>query len=263
MHCHVCSSKTDYFARSKVLGKYPVAYYRCSSCGFIQTEEPYWLDEAYSEAITGSDVGLVSRNLRLSQITQSVIRACFNPQGRYIDYGGGYGLLVRLMRDAGFDFRWFDKYCVNLFAQGYAAIADDAVQYDLVTAFELVEHMRAPMEEMKDVLSYSRNLLFSTEILPSSAPQPDAWWYYGLDHGQHISFFTIESLKIMARKLSLNFVTNGTSLHMFTEKRLSTIKFKISSMYCFAFLTNILFRKKSLLTPDYESKSHYCENMRV
>ncbi|MRR56756.1 MAG: class I SAM-dependent methyltransferase [Deltaproteobacteria bacterium] len=262
MRCHVCSSKTDYFARNKVLGKYPVAYYRCSSCGFIQTEEPYWLEEAYSEAITGSDVGLVSRNLRLSQITQSVIRACFNPQGRYIDYGGGYGLLVRLMRDAGFDFRWYDKYCVNLFAQGYAAVADDAVQYDLVTAFELVEHMRAPLEEMEGVLSYSRNLLISTEILPSSAPQPDAWWYYGLDHGQHISFFTIDSLKIMARKLSLNFVTNGTSLHMFTEKRFSDIKFKMASIYGIAFLSNILHGKKSLLSSDYVSTHQVYEKVK-
>jgi len=263
MRCKVCSNTTDYFAKNKVLGKFPVAYYRCATCGFIQTEEPYWLEEAYAEAITASDIGLVSRNFRLSQLTQSIIRACFNPQGRYIDYAGGYGLLVRLMRDAGFDFRWYDKYCVNLFAQGYTAMPDDAGQYDLVTAFELVEHMRAPMEELKDVLSFSRNLLFSTEILPLSAPQPDAWWYYGLDHGQHISFFTIDSLKIMARKLSLNFYTDGRSLHMFTEKKLSTITFKIATMYVFAFLTNMLFRKKSLLIPDYESRSHICGDMRL
>lgn len=263
MYCHVCSRPADYFARDKVLGKHPVAYYRCSSCGFIQTEEPYWFDEAYAEAITGSDVGLVSRNMRLSQITQSVIRTCFNPRGRFLDYAGGYGLLVRLMRDAGYDFRWCDKYCDNLFAGGFEATPDESMGYELVTAFEVVEHMRNPLEELKGMLAFSRNLLFSTEILPSSAPKPGEWWYYGLDHGQHISFYTLDSLKVLAQTFSLNFFTDGTGLHMFSENRLSTIKFRAAAVHSLAFIGNMLFRRKSLLQQDYVSRSGFNGNMRV
>lgn len=263
MYCRVCSRRADYFARDRVLGKYPVAYYRCSSCGFIQTEEPYWLDEAYTEAITGSDVGLVSRNMRLSRITQSVIRTCFNTRGRFLDYAGGYGLLVRLMRDAGFDFRWCDKYCDNLFAIGFEAKPDDAMGYELVTAFEVVEHMRSPLEELKGMLAFSRNLLFSTEILPPSAPKPGEWWYYGLDHGQHISFYTLDSLKVLAQALSLNFFTDGTALHMFTENRLSTLKFRAATMPCLAFISSMLFRRESLLHQDYVSRTRFHGNIRV
>ena len=49
--CKICDSNSHYFATAKVLQKYNVDYFQCSNCGFVQTEEPYWLDEAYSEAI--------------------------------------------------------------------------------------------------------------------------------------------------------------------------------------------------------------------
>ena len=38
--------------RGLVLRKHDIAYHRRDECDFIQTEEPYWLDEAYSSAIS-------------------------------------------------------------------------------------------------------------------------------------------------------------------------------------------------------------------
>jgi hypothetical protein len=43
----------------------------------------------------------------------------FDANNRFIDYGGGYGLFVRLMRDAGFDYYWFDKFCDNVLSKGF------------------------------------------------------------------------------------------------------------------------------------------------
>jgi hypothetical protein len=37
--------------------------------------------------------------------------------GTFVDIGGGYGLLTRLMRDRGFDFYWKDPHCENIFAK--------------------------------------------------------------------------------------------------------------------------------------------------
>lgn len=53
--CKICGNKTSYIFQAKVLGKYDVKYFHCSTCGYIQTEEPYWLDEAYSESISALD----------------------------------------------------------------------------------------------------------------------------------------------------------------------------------------------------------------
>ena len=43
----------------------------------------------------------------------------FKSNGSIVDYGGGYGLLVRLMRNSGFDFYRYDPYCANFFAKGF------------------------------------------------------------------------------------------------------------------------------------------------
>jgi hypothetical protein len=47
----VCEDVSEFFGRATVLGKHDVAYFRCRGCGYVQTEEPYWLTESYSEAI--------------------------------------------------------------------------------------------------------------------------------------------------------------------------------------------------------------------
>ena len=202
------------------MGKYDVDYFQCSNCGFVQTEEPYWLEEAYSQPIASSDVGLAFRNLSFSQITQNLLFNFFNHQSRFLDYGGGYGLFVRLMRDGGFDFYWLDKFCQNIFAQGFEINAAANNQFELVTAFEVFEHLVHPMDELENLLKKSRNILLSTELLPESNPKPDEWWYYVLHEGQHVSLYTAKALSIIATKFNLNFYSNGSSLHLLTEKEL-------------------------------------------
>lgn len=246
--CRICSTHASHFAQSLVMNRHHVCYFRCDACGFVQTEEPYWLDDAYSKPITASDIGLVSRNLDLARITKSVVSMFFNADGCFLDYAGGYGLLVRLMRDAGYNFIWSDRYCTNLFAHGFTLTPDagKSVPFELVTAFEVIEHMRNPLQEMEEVLACSRNILFTTEIMPAELQQPGEWWYYGLDHGQHISFFTLKSLGIMAQKYSLNFYSDGHSVHLFTEKRLSPFLFRLSVLHHYARLFSLLYRKASL-----------------
>lgn len=255
--CKTCSAQASPFSKATVLGRYEVAYYRCDECGFVQTEDPYWLEEAYSNAITASDIGLVSRNMRLSLLTMSLIRLCFNPAGKFLDHAGGYGLLVRLMRDAGYDFHLYDKYCKNIFAPGFGVAEGENGCYDLVTAFEFLEHTRDPLEELRRILCRSRNILFTTEIHPASVPFPEDWWYYGLEHGQHISLFTLKSLGILAGKLSLNFYTNGTSIHLFTEKQLPPFLFNLALKYPIASLLKLLCRRPSFLARDFEAVRYH------
>ena len=61
--CKVCDAQSDFFGEASLLKKHRVRYFRCGKCGFIQTETPYWLEEAYSSAIASQDVGIMSRNL--------------------------------------------------------------------------------------------------------------------------------------------------------------------------------------------------------
>jgi hypothetical protein len=138
--------------------------------------------------------------------------------GKVIDFAGGYGLLVRLLRDSGVDAYWMDKYCDNLVSRGFE-FSDEMKQAFLCTAFEVFEHLVCPCSEMDEMFACAPNLLFSTEIIPDPIPLPDAWWYYGLHHGQHIGFYQIKTLQYLAEKYRKVLHTNGKSCHMFVEPR--------------------------------------------
>ncbi|NET88389.1 MAG: glycosyltransferase [Kamptonema sp. SIO1D9] len=242
MKCNICQSQTYQFSNAKILNKYKIDYFQCSNCGFVQTEEPFWLKEAYSQAIASSDVGLVYRNLNFAKIVSGIIFHKFDHNANFLDYGAGYGLFVRLMRDAGFNFYWEDKFCQNIFAKGFESTKDR--KYELVTAFEVFEHFVNPLSEIENILKYSQNILFSTELLPSTNPKPNQWWYYALEEGQHISLYTKKALLIIADRFNFQLYSNDSSLHLLTPKKLSPLLFNYLS-------TSELIKKESLLHKDY------------
>lgn len=255
MICPICNATSDSFASATILGKYKVGYFQCSKCGFIHTEKPYWLKEAYSSAITGSDVGLVQRNSRLTTIVRVLVSVFFDSKGQYLDFAGGYGLFVRMMRDSGLDFYWFDRYCKNLFAGEFVADLNNDRRYELITAFEVFEHMIDPVSGLDEIMNHSRNILFTTNLLPEPAPMPNEWWYYGIEHGQHISFYTRKSLQVLAEKKGLNYYSNGATMHLLTEKMINAPLFFLLARYRTARLIAPLLMKKSLLEDDFRNIS--------
>jgi hypothetical protein len=251
MKCNICGAESTFFADGAILHKHRVAYFRCNQCGFIQTEEPYWLGEAYENAINSNDVGLVSRNITLAEITKAVISIFFDQKKSFLDFGGGYGMFVRIMRDRGFDFYRYDKHCENLFARDFDADLQADAHYELLTAFEVFEHLANPLTDIAAMLKLSSNIIFTTELIPSQIPKPDSWWYYGLEHGQHVSFYTVRTLSIIAAKNRLNLYTDGRAIHLFTDKRLSPLLFRVVSRYRIAFFLNQFIRLDSLRHQDY------------
>ncbi len=57
MICKICNHESKHLFQGKILGKYKITYLHCPHCGFLQTEEPYWLEEACKEPINISDTG--------------------------------------------------------------------------------------------------------------------------------------------------------------------------------------------------------------
>lgn len=255
MYCAICSHLTSDFGQAQVLGKYQAAYRRCETCGFTFPVAPQWLDEAYSSAITRSDIGLIRRNFATAQSTKALILAMYDCQAKFVDYGGGYGMFTRILRDNGFDYYRTDRYCTNLFAQGFEAEGTGEGTYELLTAFEVFEHLVNPLDEIQQMLRYSSNLFFSTWLVPTPVPALGKWWYYGLEHGQHVALYTRQSLAHIARQLDLNFYTNGSSLHLFTKKRLTDMAFKLIVHRRIAPVINSLWQmrlsSKSLTEQDF------------
>ena len=143
MNCKVCNQDNESIFSGKILNKYYINYYHCSNCEFLHTEEPYWLDEAYAESINMSDTGYMQRNLNLSAKLTIFLVLFFNKETKFLDYAGGYGVFVRLMRDTGFDYYWDDKFTVNIFSKGFEHNKEDI---EAITTFESFEHFFDPVK---------------------------------------------------------------------------------------------------------------------
>ncbi len=226
--CRVCGELTVPIFQARILDKLTATYFRCPGCGLIQTEPPYWLAEAYGQAISIQDVGLVRRNLELAAKLRNILLAHFDAGGRFLDYAGGYGLMVRLMRDEGFDFHRHDPLCANIFAQGFdipelKGLAGQMDRgFEAITAFELLEHLEEPTATVHRLLEHTDTLLFSTRLQPDPPPRGvDDWWYFWPQTGQHVTFYTLPALRVMAEKTGTNLHSDGTALHLLTRRDFS------------------------------------------
>lgn len=233
MNCKICNHGMARAFQAKVLRKHDVSYFHCVNCGLLQTEEPYWLEEAYGSAIADADTGLVQRNLYLSKILSTILYFAFDRDGKYLDVAGGYGMLTRLMRDTGFDFYWSDKYCENVLARGFEA--EPGAAFTAMTAFEVMEHVPDPLGFVTECMaqSGSRTLIFSTELFEGAPPKPEEWWYYTFETGQHITFYQRRSLQAIAQKLGLHCYSNGL-VHAFSDRKINGMVYRLLSSPVFA-----------------------------
>jgi Methyltransferase domain len=186
-----------------ILDKYDVKYYHCPSCGFICTEDPYWLDEAYSDAIAVSDTGIMRRNISIAMKLAVILSMNFKSSDAFVDVAGGYGIMTRIMRDMGFSYYWADKYCVNLVARGYEADRNKLESVSAISAFEVIEHLIDPVGFINEQFKQynCETLIFSTLTYGHDIPD-HSWWYYSFKTGQHISLFGDETLNVLASKLN-------------------------------------------------------------
>jgi hypothetical protein len=63
MRCKICSQSVIELSTARIMNKYDIKYFYCDHCQFVQTEQPYWLDEAYQRPINMTDVGILDRNI--------------------------------------------------------------------------------------------------------------------------------------------------------------------------------------------------------
>lgn len=229
MLCPICKNSGHKIFRGKVLKKYEIQYFQCHVCGFVYTEEPYWLDEAYMDPIVNIDTGMMKRTMDNVLLTNVLVKKFYSMENYFLDYGGGYGVFTRMMRDLGYDWVWYDKFSKNLMACGFEY--DGKRKPEMITAFELFEHFDRPMEEISHLLSLSDTILFSTLIYAHDLvyKELDKWWYYSPEAGQHISFYSQRTLEFIADKFRIYYYRINDGKHLFTKKKINPLCLKLLS----------------------------------
>ena len=230
MICCICNSSMRFSFVAKILRKYSVSMFHCDDCGYICSEKPYWLSEAYEDSIVLSDTGIMARNIDISRRIASFLYFCVGNRGNgpWLDCAGGYGIFTRIMRDYGFDFYWSDKYSKNIVARGFDAPLGE--KYSGITAIEAIEHTENPKIFVGDALASTGAdfFVFTTETYEGSPPSPEDWWYYGFHSGQHISFFQVRTLRRLAKVFGF-YYTSASNFHIFSRYPLSRLMVKFAT----------------------------------
>jgi len=255
--CPLCQNQTTKAFSKQILSKYLADYESCINCEFLFINKPEWLEEAYKNSINDSDVGILYRNNIISkQITIFyLLMAMKNP---IVDIAGGYGLLVRLLRDQGIESYWHDKHTSNIFAKNFELSNTPKKRFSILTLIEVLEHLESPVDFFQDIKLEFEHIFFTTDIKPNNNQDCLNWDYLGLDHGQHISFYSRRSLEVIARRLNLSFFSYK-NMHWFSKSRITVlmkIKFFIAMNFygIFIFIRPLFFR--SLTYKDYLSISN-------
>jgi hypothetical protein len=249
MNCKICQNETKKIFNAKVLYKYDVDYFQCQTCSFGQTESPYWIEEAYISSMNLSDTGVMFRCERMSKITTSLLFLFFNSKGKFLDYAGGFGVFTRQMRDIGFDYYWQDPYTKNEIARGFDGNLDQ--RYDVVTTFESFEHFVDPLAEIEKIVKLTDTIILTTDLISKPAPAHANWWYYASEHGQHVSFYSKDAFKEVAKKFGMNYY-NAMNVHILTRRKIGIAG---SAFFKFKYAKHLLYLGYHIFSPFIKSKS--------
>ena len=249
--CPVCGGGATHFDQAVVLGDVQAHYFKCAQDCCIFTPDPTWLARSYDDALSASDVGCVARSADLAELTSLLLSTVFRGISSCLDYGAGYGMFVRMMRDRGHDFTYWDPYGPNLFAKGFAVDSPTQRPFSCVTAFEVLEHMEQPVEALAPLAASADLMILSTSLVPDSLPALGDWWYYSLETGQHVTLWRPAGIKRLAATLGFHSISIG-SLHILSKRRLSQRLVHVLVSTRTRPLTRHLQRGSSLLAADYE-----------
>lgn len=251
MRCQICNNRTiaiiskernvscgDYFVGHRI---YPekignIILSECESCGFAAFDDLHsWSEEKfrleiYNDAYHSCDPPFRGeRPRKLCRWLSGFLNPC-----SVIDYGGGEGVLASMLNQNGFKASSYDRF------YGDAIFPSEST--DVVTAFEVVEHVTAQRRLFAELASLCKKkgiIIFSTLLKPHHLT--DDWWYASPRNG-HASFHTTESLKLLMHEMNLGYVSLSEEVHVAVhdEGRLSELNLypsiKINNHPNFAFI---------------------------
>jgi SAM-dependent methyltransferase len=192
-----------------------VAYCLCPSCGFCFAPEFLaWEASDFAKYIYNGDYERVDpdcKGERQKDQIEVLERLLGGGKDRisHVDYGAGLGLLSGQLAERGWQSTAYDPY-LNRGRK-------PAQRFDLVTAFEVFEHVPHPnalMDDIQSLLKQDGLLLFST-ILSDGLIRPSSpldWWYAAPRNG-HISLYSAKSLRLLMERHGFQLVSLSSGYH--------------------------------------------------
>jgi glycosyltransferase involved in cell wall biosynthesis len=218
--CRLCGNRSHYRFDKILLYKFNVEYFECVYCHSLQTEVPYWLEEAYGQQAEKLDTGKASRTLENFFLLPSLFdKLALTLDSVFVDWGGGSGLLTRLLRDVGYNYYSYDLYSKSEFSQGF--IWDFLERkVSVITAFEVIEHFPNPAVDWEKLLESKPDYCVCSTGIYSG--QDENWFYLSPENGQHVFLYSAFALALIASRFGYTVYPIGSYL-LFCKKALDTL----------------------------------------
>lgn len=220
--CRLCGEATDKAWQHRVLGKYDVDYFQCGNCESIQTEAPYWLDEVYTSDIQPEDDGYLTRNLNVFRIVDFYLKNLkLKADAVVLDFGGGLGIVPRLLREHGVNAFNYDTYTKSPFAD----VAWDGTPPDFIVSSEVFEHLPDPAAEVASIFGHEPDYVYVRTWRYFG--QGKDWDYIGPEHGAHVFFYTDKAMRFIAAKYGYELILPGDGDALFCKRPLTTFQKRV------------------------------------
>lgn len=224
--CAICGARASLSFSFCVLDDKEARLFGCELCGFRFVEDPHWLEDSFSSRLHKMDVGSVDRCWLVSQFLLGLLRTSRSRrEWRVLDIGGGDGLLVRLLRDAGIHAQFSDPHTVPIYDVGPVVAVND--HFDLGVMSEVALHFTDPLEMFRSVLSKCERALFTAVVPPD--PIPKDWWYLSCSSGQHVAFYTLKTIEKIAQELDCHWCSDGKFFHLLSKEPIPpSLRFRLA-----------------------------------
>ena len=196
-----------------------VQYYLCADCSFCFAPAlQAWSMNEFEERIYNDGYAAIDpdyERVRPEGNARMLHQVFGQAPPTHLDFGGGSGLMSRLLQAKGWDSRSYDPFVDR------TVKASDLGTFDLVTAFEVFEHVPdvdALVVGIKALLKPGGLVFFSTLLSDGEIGmgRPLTWWYASPRNG-HISLFSAESLRRLLEDQGLNLRSLSANLHLACE----------------------------------------------
>jgi SAM-dependent methyltransferase len=192
-------------------------YFSCNSCGHIWTTcLDDWTDLDFQERIYNDDYVLADppftydRPARNSAMIGDMVGE-FGPGMTILDWGGGDGLMARMLRGRGFQniVSYDPFYGDNPLTPGRT--------FDLVTCFEVIEHVpdqRTLFADLTRHVAADGALLLSTLLQPADIGELRLGWWYARPRNGHIRLHSAQSLELCLSREGLRLKSLSDEMHV-------------------------------------------------
>lgn len=202
MPCKICLSATR-----EIKDREKRVFYYCDYCKYISLSPDFYLTvEQEKERYLKHNNSFLNSDYvsYIKSIVDNELSIFLASGKNILDFGCGKDpVAAKILTDMRCNVEIYDKifYPDNSFL---------SKKYDVIILIEVLEHIAEPMKtlfELSKILKEDGIIFIKTLFHPSDDKLFYNWWYK--EDKTHISFFTVETIKIVAEKLNLSLIKHN------------------------------------------------------